>query len=113
MAKEQMEERYQYKYPPFYRIIRIEFKDKNLGRVQNASAWFGQALEGKLSGNVLGPEPPSIGRIRNKFIYNLMVKIPKTQSLKATKQYVSSVERSFNSIKEFATVRINIDVDPY
>lgn len=113
MAKEQMEERYQYKYPPFYRIIRIEFKDKNLGRVQNASAWFGQALEGKFSGNVLGPEPPSIGRIRNKFIYNLMVKIPKTQSLKATKQYVSSVERSFNSIKEFATVRINIDVDPY
>src|SRR5690606_5924476 len=45
MYKEQLEERYNYKYPPFFRTIKIVFKDKNLSRVQKASAWFGQALE--------------------------------------------------------------------
>ncbi len=113
MAKEQLEERYKYKYPPFFRIIKLEFKDKSLLRVQRASAWFGQALESKFKENVLGPEAPPVGRIRNKFIYNVLVKIPRHQSLEATKEYITRVHRSFNSVKEFSTVRINIDVDSY
>ncbi len=113
MSKEQLEERYQYKYPPFFRIIKIEFKDKNLIKVQNAAEWFGEALKSKFGENILGPEQPPVGRIRNKFIFNVLMKIPKTQSLEATKKYVSNVERSFSSIKEFASVRINVDVDSY
>ncbi len=113
MYKEQLEERYNYKYPPFFRTIKIVFKDKNLSRVQKASTWFGQALELKFKENVLGPEPPPIGRIKNKYIINLLVKIPKNQSLDKTKKYIANVQRSFNSIKEFSSVRVNIDVDNY
>ena len=113
MSKEQLEERYQYKYPPFFRIIKIEFKNKNLLRVQKASIWFGQALQNKFGENVLGPEQPPIGRIRNQFIFNIMVKIPKSQSLETTKKYIANVERRFNSVKEFSGVRINLDVDCY
>ena len=113
MAKEQLEERYQFKYPPFFRIIKLEFKDSNLKKVQDASAWFAKALKNKFKDHVLGPEQPPIGRIRNKFIVNVMLKIPKTQHLDATKKYIANVQRSFNSIKDFASVRINIDVDPY
>lgn len=113
MYKEQLEERYNYKYPPFYRTVKIVFKDKNLTRVQKASAWFGQALEIKFKENVLGPEPPPIGRIKNKYIINLLVKIPRDQALGKTKKYIANVQRSFNSTKEFSSVRVNIDVDNY
>lgn len=113
MYKEQLEERYNYKYPPFFRTIKIVFKDKNLSRVQKASAWFGQALEIQFKENILGPEPPPIGRIKNKYIINLLIKIPKKQSLEKTKKYIENVQRSFNSIKEFSSVRVNIDVDNY
>ncbi len=113
MYKEQLEERYNYKYPPFYRTIKIAFKDKGLERVQKASAWFGQALEMQFKENILGPEPPPVGRIKNKYIMNILVKIPKNQSLEKTKKYIENVWRSFNSIKEFSSVRVNIDVDNY
>jgi len=113
MYKEQLEERYNYKYPPFFRTIKIVFKDKNLARVQKASAWFGQALEMQFKENVLGPEPPPVGRIKNKYIINLLVKIPKNQSLDKTKKYIENVQRSFNSLKDFSSVRVNIDVDNY
>ena len=113
MYKEQLEERYNYKYPPFYRTIKIVFKDKNLARVQKASLWFGQALELQFKENILGPEPPPVGRIKNKYIMNILVKIPKNQSLEKTKKYIDNVQRSFNSIKEFSSVRANIDVDNY
>ncbi|SRX76417.1 replication restart helicase PriA [Aequorivita antarctica] len=113
MYKEQLEERYNYKYPPFFRTVKIVFKDKNLIRVQKASTWFGQALEIQFKENILGPEPPPIGRIKNKYIINLLIKIPKKQSLEKTKKYIENVQRSFNSIKEFSSVRVNIDVDNY
>ncbi len=113
MSKEQLQERYQFKYPPFFRIIKIEFKDKNLTRVQNASFWFAKALQSKFGENILGPEQPSVGRVRNKFIFNIMMKVPPTQALEATKKYISNVERSFYTIKEFASVRVNLDVDSY
>ncbi|MCZ4320166.1 primosomal protein N' [Aequorivita viscosa] len=113
MYKEQLEERYNFKYPPFYRTVKLIFKDKNLARVQKASVWFGQALEIQFKENVLGPEPPPIGRIKNKYIINLLVKIPKKQSLEKTKKYIENVRRSFNAIKEFSSVQITIDVDNY
>ena len=113
MYKEQLEERYNYKYPPFYRTIKIIFKDKSLARVLKASGWYGQALEMQFKENILGPEPPPVGRIKNKYIMNILVKIPKNQSLEKTKKYIDNVQRSFNSIKEFSSVRVNIDVDNY
>lgn len=113
MAKEQLEERYQFKYPPFYRIIKIEFKDRNLIRVQKASQWFSQGLKNSFNELVLGPEQPPVGRIRNQFIYNVMLKIPTTQSLKKTKDYISRISNRFASVKEFSSVRVNIDVDSY
>ncbi len=111
MYKEQSEERYNFKYPPYYRLIKFTFKDKNLDRVQKASTWFGQALEMQFKEYVLGPEPPPIGRIKNKYIINLLLKIPKNQSLEKTKKYIASVQRSFNSIKAFSTVQLIVDVD--
>ncbi|QAA80436.1 primosomal protein N' [Aequorivita sp. H23M31] len=113
MSKEQLHERYQYKYPPFFRIIKIEFKDKSFSKVESASHWFAKALKSKFGENILGPEQPPVGRVRNKFIFNVLMKIPKDQSLEATKKYIANVERSFASIKDFASVRINVDVDSY
>jgi len=113
MYSQQTEERYQYKYPPYYRTIKITCKDRSFDKMQRASRWFAQALSIKLNENVLGPESPPVGRIRNQYITNILVKIPKEQSLIKTKAIIAKVDRSFNSIKEFSSVRIIIDVDNY
>jgi len=111
MYHEQTKERRQYKYPPFYRTIKITVKDRNFSKMQKAATWFGQALKQQLGDHVLGPEQPPVGRIRNEYISNLLVKIPKGQSLQQTKTYVLKVMRSFNSFKEFSRVKITLDVD--
>ncbi|PVW13947.1 replication restart helicase PriA [Marixanthomonas spongiae] len=111
MYNQQLEDRYQYKYPPYYRTIKITCKDRNLQKMLKAAKWFGQALENKLGPQVLGPEQPPIGRIRNLYISNILIKIPKKQSLEKTKQYINRVAQSFNSIKEFSSVKLTIDVD--
>jgi len=113
MYDEQLQERRQYKYPPFYRTIKVTFKDRNFNKMHKASIWFGRALEQQLGEHVLGPETPPVGRIRNQFISHLLIKIPKQQSLAKTKKFVLGVQRSFHSIKEFSSVKVLVDVDNY
>lgn len=113
MYEQQLEERYQYHYPPHYRTIKITFKDRTFAKMQKGAIWYAQALKMNLNENVLGPEAPSIGRIRNLFITHVLIKISRGQSLSKTKQFMNKVDRSFKLIKEFSSIRTIIDVDNY
>ncbi len=111
MFKEQLYEREQYKYPPKNRIIRITFKHKEYNRLNEAAEWFAQALRNTLGINVLGPEYPPIARIRNQFLKNVMVKIPQNQSLSKTKTVIKRIEKSFNAVSQYRSVRVIYNVD--
>ncbi len=111
MFKEQIEERWQYKYPPYYRIIRIILKHKNFNTVTTASDWVGQSMANYFGSYVLGPTSPAIGRIRNQYIKEIMLKIPPQQSILSTKKQVQKIKNHFQSIGQFRSVRFGIDVD--
>ena len=113
MYRVQTQERYDFKYPPFYRTIKITFKDRSLQKVESGAQWYVMALKQHLQDNVLGPEAPAVARVRNQFITAVLVKIPKNQSLQKTKNYIASVQRSFNAAKQFSSIRVTIDVDNY
>lgn len=113
MYAEQSEERHHYKYPPHYRTIKITFRHRNFSTMQKASVWFGEVLQLRLEEHVLGPVSPPVGRIRNEFISNILVKISKQQSLQKTKEFILKVQQRFNTLKEFSRVKVTIDVDNY
>ena len=113
MYRDQLEERRQYKYPPFYRLIKLTARHKDYNRVVEATDWIAKSLRNSLKDNVLGPEFPPIARIRNQYNRNILIKIPQGQSLQKTKELIKRVEVTFSSIKEFSGVRLIIDVDFY
>ncbi|WP_282078931.1 replication restart helicase PriA [Aquimarina algiphila] len=113
MYKDQIEERHQYKYPPFYKIIKITGKHKDYNKVNDAMDWLGVSFRNVFKLNVLGPEFPPISRIRNQYHKNIIIKIPQKQSLQKTKEVIKKINTSFKSIKEFSGVRIIINVDNY
>ncbi len=113
MFKEQLEERYNYKYPPFYRLIKITFKHRDYNKVDLASDWFGKSLRQVFKANVLGPEFPPISRIRNLYHKNILVKIPQEQSLGKTKEAILRIHTSFQLVSEFRSVRVVFNVDNY
>ena len=43
MYQQQLEERYRYKYPPFYRMIKITLKDRSFQKMDKASLWLANA----------------------------------------------------------------------
>ncbi|NLP58131.1 primosomal protein N' [Lutibacter sp. B1] len=113
MYKEQIDERWQYHYPPFYRLIKITLRHKDFNRVDDGAQWMGKALINIFKDNVLGPSTPAISKIRNYYIRTIIIKIPQNQQLGATKNAILRVKNAFQAIKEFRSIRINIDVDNY
>ncbi len=113
MFTDQIEERHQYKYPPFYKIIKITGKHKDYNKVNEATDWLAKSFRNVFGENVLGPEFPPVSRIRNQYHKNIVIKIPQGQSLNKTKEVIKKINISFKSIKEFSGVRVIINVDNY
>lgn len=111
MFKEQLYEREQYKYPPANRIIKITFKHKEYNKLNEAAEWFSKALRNAFGGSVLGPEFPPVARIRNQYLKHVLVKIDSKQSLAQTKSNIKRIERSFNAIAFYRSVRVIYNVD--
>lgn len=111
MFKEQLYDREQFKYPPTNRIIKITFKHKDYNTLNEAAEWFTKSLRNIFSSGVLGPEYPPVARIRNQYLKNTIIKIKPNQSLVKTKESIRRIEKSFNSISQYRSVRVIYNVD--
>ncbi len=113
MYKEQLDERYQYHYPPFNRLVKITLKHKDYSKVDAASKWLALSLVNSFGDDVLGPSSPAISRIRNQHIKTILIKLTKKHSLHQSKVIIQKIKNSFQSIADYRSVRFNIDVDCY
>ena len=113
MFKEQLYERQIYKYPPFFRLIRLTLKHRDFEKLKEGSMWLYQVLQQNLSVPVLGPEEPAISRIRNEYIRTIMVKIPSNTNLQTTKKTIQKVLNSFDVVAQYRTIKVTVNVDFY
>ena len=113
MYKEQLQERWQYKYPPYFRLIKITLKHRDYNKVDSGVNWLFKALYTSFGENVLGPTAPAVARIRNQYIKNIVIKIPPKQNLANTKIQVDKIKNTFEAVKEFRSIRFITDVDNY
>ena len=113
MYKEQLQERYQYKYPPYYRLIKITLKHRDYNKVDSGVNWLFKALYSSFGEHVLGPTAPAVARIRNQYIKNIIIKIPPKQGLANTKSQITKIRNTFEAVADFRPIRFIIDVDAY
>ena len=113
MYKEQLQERYQYKYPPYYRLIKITLKHRDYNKVDSGVNWLFKALYSSFGEHVLGPTAPAVARIRNQYIKNIIIKIPPKQGLANTKNQITKIRNTFEVVADFRPIRFIIDVDAY
>jgi primosomal protein N' (replication factor Y) len=111
-AREIME-RQQFKYPPFLRLIKITLKHQQPETVNRAGRQLGNYLKQHLGSRVQGPAIPYIGRIRGKYLIDLLIKIEHDPSvLSQTKRLILAGADQVRQTKGCSNVRINLDVDP-
>ena len=109
----QKKERINYRYPPFYRMVKITFKCRHYENVNKASDWFSNVLKSSYKGTILGPVFPTIMRVRNQYQKQLIIKLDHDLKPKELKKVLMKIYKSFQTIGEFKSTRVNFDVDPY
>jgi primosomal protein N' (replication factor Y) (superfamily II helicase) len=105
-------ERRNFYYPPFYRLIKLTLKHKELNILIHAAAEFGKALKEQLGERVLGPETPLVARIRNQYLRTLLIKVERDVNPSHAKKIIQDQIRDFNLLKDYKSVKIVADVDP-
>lgn len=114
MYTDQINERYQFKYPPFIRLIKLVFRHRDFSKVNEASDWYVQSLKTVFKGSgteILGPVFPAVARIRNEYHKHIIIKIPAHQSLPKSKRAILKIDKSFQAIPAYRSVRIVYNVD--
>jgi primosomal protein N' (replication factor Y) len=113
MYEEQLYERRNFQYPPFYKLIKITLKHRDYEKLKEGSMWLYQVLQHHLNMPVLGPEEPGISRIRNEYIRTILIKIPTNLSIGATKNQLQKMLNSFEAVPQYRSIKTTINVDYY
>ncbi|MHC0444861.1 replication restart helicase PriA [Flavobacterium sp. 3-218] len=113
MYKEQLYDRQIYRYPPYFRIIKLTLKHKDFDKLKEGAMWLYQVLSQNLGMPVLGPEEPAISRIRNEYIRTILIKIPHNLHLGNTKKTIQKMLNSFEAVAQYRAIKVVINVDFY
>ena len=110
--KSQLEERTAFHYPPFFHLIYIYIKHRNNDIVESASMELGSRIREVFGNRVLGPDKPTVARVKTLHIRKIMLKLENGIDYKLAKQYLRSIRDTMMKEKRYGALTIYFDVDP-
>jgi len=112
LYRSELEKREQFFYPPFSRIIHVTFKHKIREVVEKAARFYTDHLQFKYRQYLVGPAEPVIGRIRNQYLMELLVKLPRdSRTIAGCKKDMLEQVAVLHQHKSFRSVTVIPDVD--
>ena len=109
----EIEERQQFNYPPFVRMITVTLKHKKPQTLNDATRIYAQHLRQRLGARVIGPAIPHVSRIRNHYLLNVLLKLERdAKVIRYAKTVLAEAEAIVHGESGMSQVRINVDVDP-
>lgn len=107
-------ERQRFGYPPHTRLIRLIVKHREYALCEKGAFGLQKLLFRRLGTNVIGPESPYVGRVRNMYIKELLVKTERNSPhLTGIKQFILDCMHTILADRTFKNPIIIPDVDPY
>jgi primosomal protein N' (replication factor Y) len=108
----EIENRKNFFYPPFARIIQIICKHKEKHLADEAANILSQFLTTNYSSYLSGPAEPVVNRVRNQYLMELLLKLPKdAQLIRQCKRDILQQVAIIQSNKRYRSVSFIPDVD--
>lgn len=107
-----MEERKLFRYPPFYRLIKVVVKHKNIETVERAAGQLAKNLKTNHELIILGPEFPLVSRIQLWHHKEIWLKIDRKLNPDRVKTFISQCIAETKQQPSNSSCMFNIDVDP-
>lgn len=107
-----IEERRTFNYPPFCHLIYVFLKHRDDFMVASASMRLSDILRGWFGARVLGPDKPSVAKVKTLNIRKIMLKLENGIDLAKVRLYLRKAQAMMEQDKKFRSVQIYFDVDP-
>lgn len=111
--KDQLIEREQYSYPPFFRLIELNVMSKDTDELTFLSNALATNLRQHLHSNILGPEFPLVARIRNMYTKRILIKLDKQLSGKWIRELLTHSITQLHTEHQKWKFIVQINVDPF
>jgi primosomal protein N' (replication factor Y) len=109
----EMENRKAFFYPPYSRLVSVILKHKEKERVEAAAHKLAALLRSDLKEYVVGPAAPIVARLRNQYLMEILIKLPKESGMGLRyKNVIRAHFQLLQSEKQFKSIVIIADVDP-
>ena len=107
-----MAERRQFRYPPYCRLVCVYLKHRSDSLVDTASHELGSRLRQWFGTRVLGPDRPTVAKVKSLSIRKLLLKIEPGLDLPAVRKYLALARQQMLQDKRYSSLQIYYDVDP-
>jgi len=100
-------------YPPYSRLIQLVFRHKIKDDAESAANFMANALKTEFGSYLVGPAEPVVSRVRNQYLYELLLKLPRDGSvIRHCKLLIQQQSAIMANDRKFRSVTIIPDVDP-
>lgn len=105
-------ERQAFHYPPFYRLVYVYLKHRTDALVETAAHEMSYRLRQWFGTRVLGPDKPSVARVKSVSIRKLVLKLEPQLSMSDVRKYLRLAQQQMALDKRYASLQVYYDVDP-
>ncbi|MBQ2209473.1 MAG: primosomal protein N' [Prevotella sp.] len=112
LYKDLIAERQAFRYPPYYRLIYVYLRHRQDSVVQQAAQQVGTLLRQWFGGRVLGPDKPSVAKVKQQNIRKLVLKLELGIDMKRVREYLLLAQSQILADKRYSSLQVYYDVDP-
>lgn len=111
-ARDLLEERSMFRYPPFYHLVYVYLRHRNEQLVDSAAIEMASRLRQAFADRVLGPDKPAVARVKTESIRKIVIKLEQGINLPLARQCMAEARTQLLQDKRYAAITVFFDVDP-
>lgn len=111
-ARDLLEERSMFRYPPFYHLVYVYLRHRNEQLVDSAAIEMASRLRLAFADRVLGPDKPAVARVKTESIRKIVIKLEQGINLPLARQCMAEARTQLLQDKRYAAMTVFFDVDP-
>ncbi len=111
--QEEIHSRQIFHYPPYTRLVQLFFRHADKNRAMQAASFFASRLIPVFGDYLIGPAEPVVNRVKNRYIYEIMLKLPRDGSKNSlARNHIQQQIAIMQNDPQMKSVHIQINVDP-
>ena len=109
---QQISERLLFHYPPFYRLVYIYMKHRDVQVLEEFATLIGKRMREIFDERILGPDLPPVAKVKQLYIRKIVLKVETSLSQYKINEVLHNIQQAYCSTPRYRSVAMYYDIDP-